>query len=112
MPWLMGRISDWALVAQRSDAATFYLAIGYSGGQPSDPSGLSEWTLAKEIAFQPSDFPTGTMPVPSDPGGPYDTTPVAASPCSPVHSQPWVADYDSQTYDPAESAMTTSIPRC
>ena len=90
-----------ALVALRSDAATFYLAIGYSGGQPSDPSGLSEWTLAKEIAFQPSDFPTGTVPVPSDPGGPYDTTPVAASPCSPVHSQPWVADYDSQTYDPS-----------
>jgi hypothetical protein len=90
-----------ALVALRSDVADFYLAIGYSGDQPSDPSGLSEWTLAKEIAFQPSDFPAGTVPVPSDPGGPYDTTPVAASPCSPVHSQPWVADYDSQTYDPS-----------
>ncbi|MGO8825869.1 MAG: hypothetical protein ACLQU9_11605 [Acidimicrobiales bacterium] len=90
-----------ALVALRSDAANFYLAIGYSGGQPSDPSGLSEWTLAKEIAFQQSDFPSGTVAVPSDPGAPYDTSPVAASPCSPVHSQPFVADYDSQTYDPS-----------
>ena len=91
------------LVALRYDAATFYLAIGDSGGdQTSDASALSEWTLAREIGFQESDFPAGTAGVPNAPGGPDHTTPVPAStPCSPVHSQPFVADYDSQTYDPS-----------
>ena len=91
------------LVALRYDAANFYLAIGYSGGdQTSDASALSEWTLAREIGFQDSDFPAGTVGVPNATGGPDHTTPVPAStPCSPVHSQPFVADYDSQTYDPS-----------
>jgi len=91
------------LVALRYDAANFYLAIGDSGGdQTSDSSALSEWTLAREIGFQQSDFPAGTVGVPDAPGGPDHTSPVPAStPCSPVHSQPFVADYDSQTYDPS-----------
>jgi hypothetical protein len=91
------------LVAMRYDAANFYLAIGYSGGdQKSDVSALSEWTFAREIGFQQSDFPAGTVGVPDAPGGPDHTSPVPAStPCSPVHSQPFVADYDSQTYDPS-----------
>lgn len=91
------------LVALRYDAANFYLAIGDSGGdQTSDGSALSEWTLAREIGFQQSDFPAGTVGVPDAPGGPDHTSPVPAStPCSPVHSQPFVADYDSQTYDPS-----------
>jgi hypothetical protein len=91
------------LVALRYDAATFYLAIGDSGGdQTSDASALSEWTLAREIGFHESDFPAGTVGVPNAPGGPDHTSPVPASmPCSPVHSQPFVADYDSQTYDPS-----------
>lgn len=89
------------LVALRWDAANFYITIGYSDGRTSDASGLSEWTLARKIGFQESDFPVGTVGVPNDPGGPDETTPVPAStPCSPVHSQPFVADYDSQTYDP------------
>ena len=91
------------LVALRYDAANFYLAIGDSGGdQTSDGSALSEWTLTREIGFQQSDFPAGTVGVPDAPGGPDHTSPVPAStPCSPVHSQPSVADYDSQTYDPS-----------
>ncbi len=91
------------VVALRWDTANFYLAIGDSGGdQTSDASALSEWTLAREIGFQQSDFPAGTVGVPDAPGGPDHTAPVPAStPCSPVHSQPFVADYDSQTYDPS-----------
>lgn len=90
------------LVALRWDAANFYIAIGYSGSQLSDASSLSEWTLAREIGFQESDFPAGTEGVPDNPGGPDETTPVPAStPCSPVHSEPFVSDYDSQTYDPS-----------
>ena len=71
------------LVALRYDAANFYLAIGDSGGdQTSDASALSEWTLAREIGFQESDFPAGTVGVPNSPGGPDHTTPVpAATPC-------------------------------
>jgi hypothetical protein len=91
------------LATLRWDAANFYIDIGYSSGdQTKDATGLSAWTLAREIGFQQSDFPAGTIGDPSSPGGPDETTPVPAStPCSPVHSQPFVADYDSQSYDPS-----------
>ena len=83
------------------DASKFFLAIGYSGSQPSKGAGLSEWTLAEDIGFQQSDFPAGTIAVQGLTGGPDEAAPVPPGPCSPVHSQPFVADYDSPTYDPS-----------
>ena len=59
------------------------------------------WNLAKEIGLRQSDLPTGTTIDMTQPAGANQPAPSAAGPCSPVHSQPWVSDYDSPTFDPS-----------
>src|ERR1700722_12613838 len=60
------------------------------------------WHVAQEIGLRQSDFPLGATVDMTQPPEPYQLSPSAPGPCSPVHSQPWIADYDSPTFDPSE----------
>lgn len=59
------------------------------------------WNAAKAIGLRLSDLPAGTTVDMTQPAEPNQLAPSAPGPCSPVHSQPWTADYDSQTFDPS-----------
>lgn len=60
------------------------------------------WHVAQEIGLRQSDFPLGATVDMTQPPEPNQLSPSAPGPCSPVHSQPWIADYDSPTFDPSE----------
>jgi len=60
------------------------------------------WHIAQEIGLRQSDFPLGATVDMTQPPEPHQLSPSAPGPCSPVHSQPWIADYDSPTFDPSE----------
>lgn len=64
--------------------------------------GGAAWHIAQEIGLRQSDFPLGATVDMSQPPEPNQLAPSAPGPCSPVHSQPWTADYDSPTFDPSE----------
>ena len=57
------------------------------------------WNAAKEISLRQSDLPAGTMINTAFPAGPHYVAPTAAGPCSPVHSEPFTADYGSPAFD-------------
>jgi hypothetical protein len=59
-----------------------------------------DWTLAKGVSLQQSDLPAGTTLISSNPPGPNRAAPSPRGPCTPVHSQPWTADWDSAWFQP------------